>query len=59
MINRNTEKENVVGCYDALLIVLCSVYVVKLAFQGLQRAPENSVLATSHQDLLDFPCPFT
>ena len=44
------------GCVDALLIywVLKSstVYVVKCAFLGLQRAPENSVWAPSSQDLL-------
>jgi hypothetical protein len=44
------------GCDDALLIYEApkynTVYVVKWAFLGLQRASENSVLAPSSQDLL-------
>ena len=51
IININNEK-NWSGCDDALLIYAApkssTVYVVKWVFLGLQRAPENSVLAPSH-----------
>ena len=50
------KKKNLGGCDDALLIYgapkSSTVYAVKWGILGLQRLPENSVLAPSSQDLL-------
>ena len=47
------------GGYDDTLLIYgapksSTVYVVKWEFLCLQRAPENSVLVPSSQDLLDW-----
>ena len=50
-------KKKLDGCDDALLIYgapkSSTVYIAKWAFQGFQRAPENSVLSPSSQKLLE------